>query len=246
MTAGVVIGAPELSDSSGAFRFDAVKAGRYSLSSRIKRGGAFVPLGSEQFELAHGESRRFTLEYATCDLEVEVRDDAGAVVSGAELVLDVVGGRTACQARTDRAGRATLLATQTGKFSLTATHPRSGSNTVALELARQGAQRVEVRLDRGVPCSGTARFAAGRPAPASPVALFVSRAEDYAQLAELQLTFERNQARFSIVGLRPGRYTVTPHFEGTPHPGITLVVPEGGSETLELVLGQPPPAPPGR
>ncbi len=246
MTAGVAVEAPQLSDSSGAFRFEAVNAGKYFLSAVIKRDGAFGQLGSEQFELAHGESRAFALDYSTLELEVEVRDDAGAVVAGAELLLAVVGGRPMCHARTDRDGRARMIVTETGKFRLTATHPPSGSNTVALELAREGAQRVEVRLERGVPCSGTARLAAGRPRPASPVVLFVSREEDDVHLAQLQLKFERNEARFSILGLRPGRYTVRPHFDGEWQPDITLVVPEGGSETLELVLGQPPPAPPGR
>lgn len=246
MTAGVVVEAPQLSDSSGAFRFEAVKAGQYFLSAVIKRDGAFGQLGSEQFELAHGESRAFTLDYTTRELEVEVRDDAGAVVAGAELLLAVAGGRPTCHARTDRDGRARMIVTETGKFRLTASHPPSGSNTVALELAREGVQRVEVRLERGVPCSGTARLAAGHPRPASPVVLFVSREEDDVHLAQLQLKFERNEARFSILGLRPGRYTVRPHFDGEWQPELTLVVPEGGSETLELVLGQPPPAPPGR
>ncbi len=246
MTAGVLSNQVQTKPDVGAFRFEAVEAGSYFLTAAIARDGLFSQLGSQRFELSPGELREFSLEYSTRELEVEVTSESGAPVAGAEVSLSTLDGGPACNARTDQDGRVVMLASREGKLRLNAFHAESGSNSTLIELAGGGPHRATLRLERGVPCSGVARFGAGLQPPSAPVPLFVRRADDTTHVAQASLKFERGEARFALVGLQPGRYSVRPHYDGEWRPEVTLVVPEGGSTTLELVLGQPGPAQPKR
>jgi len=238
---------PQVDAVAGLFRFEGLEAGSYFLTAGILGEGAFSQLGSKQFELALGEAREFLLDYSTVELEVEVTNEAGERVAGAQLMLWPLEGQGTlggCNAQTDQEGATRLMIAHEGKYRLTASHPEFGMSAHELDLVPGHAGRLGVRLERGVPCAGLARLAAGTLRPADPVVLTIRREGGNVYFAQTQVSFEADEAPFSFIGLSPGRYLVSALIADRWEPEVVLEVPQWGSTTLELVLGLPAPEPP--
>ncbi len=222
----------------GGFDFGWIPAGRYRAELRFERASEVAMYSEpwrETVELAAGEVRRLDVALARTRLELRVTDASGAPVAGAHYeVLGHAGsrlGRTLMYTGED--GRDTFLVWSAGRYRVFAEHPVGGFVQRELEVASD-AERVDVELvlDPGVSCSGTAH---------APDALLGS---DTAGGRWLHLNLRRVDApdqpsrrvsvradsegrgAWRLAGLQPGRYSAS---LGVPGPAR--------SAPLEFELG---------
>ncbi len=151
-------------DAEGAFDFGWIPAGRYRAELRFERASEPTAMYSEPWrasvELAAGEVRRLDVALARTRLNLRVTDASGAPVAGAHYeVLDTRGsrlGRTLMHTGDD--GRDTFLVWSSGRYGVFAEHPVAGFVQREIEVAPD-TERVDVELvlDPGVTCSGTAQ-----------------------------------------------------------------------------------------
>ncbi|MEQ1895518.1 MAG: hypothetical protein ABL998_23510, partial [Planctomycetota bacterium] len=247
LTAGTEFAPAELALEDETFRFEGVPAGGYYLAvaRQQARTGGFQQLGIQQFTLTEGEVRAFELAFETFEVLVRARGEDGTPAADAQLTLFQVGGQGGGSfGSADKRGELRLSVNGAGRFQFTAIHAEFGAAQREIELTGERDETLEIVLERGVPCAGTARLAPGMAQPTEPVYVTVRPAAGLTASAQTHLTFENGTASFTFVGLKPGQHLVSVLLGNEWKPEFSFELPEWGSTTLEWTIGLPPPEPP--
>ncbi|MCO5169299.1 MAG: carboxypeptidase-like regulatory domain-containing protein [Planctomycetes bacterium] len=226
-------------DPDGAFAFERVAAGEYTLSA----GGPRSP----PFTVQEGETARRNVEAApTATVEGTVTGPGGAPLSGASLVLgwldmwnrgEVIG--AAARATTDALGRFRLEGVRPGPgLGITVTAAGGVRASFRVDVPDAG---VVVKRDLRLPADDagatvTVRawsVAQGAPAAGAPVALV--RDDDGPVTRLEQTTGPDGVARFD--GVAPGRWTASASAPGSARVRATLEVAGASVDAPRLDLG---------
>lgn len=208
-------------DASGAFDFGWLKPGRYVASLKPRRitdeDPSFTPWRGV-LELAPGEVRKLDLQLARIKLELHVVDTDEKPVPDAHYeFLDSTGRRLGEQLlSTDADGRGAFRLYQPGDYSLFAEHPTRGYAESTFKMSAGEKQlTLELKLDPGVACSGTlsapGELLAGDTGGGRSLSLYVRRVDAPSERSRhVRVPADaQGRGKFSLSGLRPGRYGAT-------------------------------------
>lgn len=217
-------------DASGAFDFGWLKPGRYVASLKPRRitdeDPSFTPWRGV-LELAPGEVRKLDLQLARIKLELRIVDAEAKPIPDAHYeILDATGRRIGEQLlSSDADGRGAFRLYQPGDYRAFAEHPTRGFAESTFKVNPSEKQvTLELTLDPGVACSGTlsapAELLSSDSSGGRWLSLYLRRVDAPSERSRHVRVpaDEQGRGKFSLSGLRPGRYSASLGVSGPARP----------------------------
>jgi|GEM_PF-2838961 len=220
----------------GEYLFDGLEPVPHALlviDGEIGTAGVAM-LASDTVELRRDRLLRHDVDLSGFAVQVEVLDSTGEPVDDAQLVAfpEIDGYRGNPVARQGNSGAWELVLWEPGQYVLRAESPTAGLGVERLELSKSPGQRIELRLDPGVPCAGV-------------VVLPEGEAPDYARLAvykldgsptstNVPLRLEGGLGHFEALGMTPGEYGGRLQLGDRDLRDLRFELPPGGDAGLRL------------